>query len=78
MTYNQLKYFNAVCQFNNISRAAKKMYVSQPSVSLAIKELEDELGEVLFLRNNNKLYLTEAGQMLWEMSEDMLAQMELA
>ena len=51
------------------------MYVSQPSVSLAIKELEDELGEVLFLRNNNKLYLTEAGQMLWEMSEDMLAQM---
>ncbi len=77
MTYNQLKYFNAVCQFNNISRAAKKMYVSQPSVSLAIKELEDELGEVLFLRNNNKLYLTEAGQMLWEMSEDMLAQMEL-
>ncbi len=77
MTYNQLKYFNAVCRFNNISRAAEKMYVSQPSVSLAIKELEEELGEALFLRNNNKLYLTETGQILWEMSEDMLAQMEL-
>lgn len=77
MTYTQLKYFSTACKYNNISRAAEKLYVSQPSVSLAIKELEEELGEALFLRSNNKLFLTEAGRMLWEMSESMLAQMEL-
>ena len=77
MTYTQLKYFSMTCKYNNISRAAEKLYVSQPSVSLAIKELEEELGEALFLRSNNKLHLTEAGRMLWEMSESMLAQMEL-
>ncbi len=77
MTFNQLKYFYAVCKHNNISKAAEELYVSQPSVSVAIKELEEELHEKLFVRSNNKLYFTEAGNKLCKMAEDMLAHMEL-
>ena len=77
MTYNQLKYFNTVCKYNNISKAAEKLFISPPSVSLAIKELEEELGTQLFLRSNNKLFMTESGKMLWEMSEEVLNEMEM-
>lgn len=77
MTFNQLKYFHAVCRHNNISKAAEELYVSQPSVSIAIKELEEELHEKLFVRSNNKLYFTEAGMKLYKMAEDLLAHMTL-
>ncbi len=77
MTLTQLKYFCTVCKYNNISKAAAELYVSQPSVSIAIRELEEEFQEKLFIRNNNKLLLTEAGQMLREMAEDLLAQSDM-
>ena len=77
MTFNQLKYFYTVCKHNNISKAAEELFVSQPSVSIAIKELEEELHEKLFVRSNNKLYFTEAGTRLYKMAEDMFAHMTL-
>jgi len=77
VTFNQLKYFSAVCKHNNISKAAEELFVSQPSVSIAIKELEEELHEKLFVRSNNKLYFTEAGMRLYKMAEDLLAHMTL-
>ena len=62
MTFTQLLYFTTVVKYNSITKAAKSLYVSQPAVSLAIKQLEEEFWAVLFLRNNNQLELTEEGK----------------
>ena len=64
MNIKQLKSFQTVCEYNNITKAAEKLHVSQPSVSWAIKELEEELGVILFERNRNKIYLTDTGKFL--------------
>ena len=58
MKINQLIYFAMAAKYNNISKASKKLYVSQPAVSLAIKDLEEEFKCKLFARNNNVLTLT--------------------
>jgi DNA-binding transcriptional LysR family regulator len=57
-----MKIFVTVCQENSISLAAKKLYISQPAVSNAIKELEDYYGVTLFDRMSKKLYITEVGK----------------
>ena len=50
MTLTQLKYILAIAQTSSISTAAKLMFVSQPNMSNAIRELEEELGSTLFTR----------------------------
>lgn len=63
MTIRSLEIFLAVTQNgNNITKAAKKLYISQPSVTAAIKDLEQEYGAHLFERLSHRLYLTEAGE----------------
>jgi len=64
MTLRHLEVFLAVCEHNNMTKAAKALYLSQPSVSLSISELENEYGVKLFERLNHRLYLTEAGERL--------------
>lgn len=64
MTLRHLKVFVAVCELNSITKAAQKLYITQPAVSCAIKELEDFYGVKLFDRISKKLYLTEAGKSL--------------
>ena len=76
MKITQLRYFCEVCRLNNISRAAENLYVSQSAVSISIRELETEFDTPLFIRNNNRLTLTEAGQKLWECAEKILDQVE--
>lgn len=62
MTLRHMKIFVTVCQENSISQAAKKLYISQPAVSNAIKELEDYYGVILFDRMFKKLFITEVGK----------------
>ena len=57
-----LRYFKTVAETENISQAARQLYVSQPALSTAIKRLEKELGFPLFDRKGNRIILTEAGQ----------------
>jgi len=57
-----MKIFVSVCRENSITLAARKLYISQPAVSNAIKELESYYGIPLFDRISKKLYLTEAGK----------------
>ncbi|MBE6917736.1 MAG: LysR family transcriptional regulator [Ruminococcaceae bacterium] len=64
MTLDQLRYFQAACQFSSISRAARALNISQPSVSTAISKLEDEFGVALFTRQNKRLMLTKEGAVL--------------
>ena len=65
MTSTQIRYFIAAVRKMNFSDAADSLYVSQPALSRAIGNLEEELGFKLFERNNNILKLTEGGDMLY-------------
>lgn len=56
-----LEYFVTAARENNLSRAAEKLFISQPALSQRIKKLEDEVGAPLFYREGNRLSLTEAG-----------------
>lgn len=57
----QMKYFQTVCRYGSITKAAEELFVSQPTISFCIKELEDEFGVKLFHRRHNRLQLTVEG-----------------
>lgn len=73
MEIRELKYFLAVAQKQNISRAAESLYMTQPSLSRQMQNLEKELGKQLFVRGSKKIELTEAGYLLRKRAEEMLA-----
>ncbi|MEO9126767.1 MAG: LysR substrate-binding domain-containing protein, partial [Microcoleus sp.] len=78
MELRHLKYFVAIAEELSFSRAAIRLYISQPTLSRQIKNLEDELGVVLFLRQSDGLKLTEGGEFFLEKSKDILNRSHLA
>ena len=58
----QMRYFQTVCKYGSITKAADELGVSQPTISFCLKELEDEFGVKLFHRRHNRLQLTVEGQ----------------
>ncbi len=74
MTLDQLRYFQAVCKYDGVSRAAEVLNISQPSVSNAIANLEKEFNVELFTRHRKRLQLTEEGRILFELAEKLLLQ----
>ena len=62
MNLRSLAIFTAVCEEKSMTAAARRLHLAQPSVSLAIRELETEYDCVFFERLSKRLYLTEAGQ----------------
>lgn len=62
MTLQQLKYMTIVAEQGSMNEAAKALYISQPSLSVAIKEVEDELGMEVFIRTNKGVRLTPQGE----------------
>src|SRR2546425_9543722 len=62
MELRHLRYFVAVAEAENISRAALKLHVSQPALSRQVRDLEDELGFLLLERGAKSVRLTEAGR----------------
>ena len=64
MTLRQLQIFNEVCDLRSYSRAAEEMSLTQPAVSLQIRQLEELIGQPLFDYVGKKLYLTEAAEAL--------------
>ena len=57
----QMRYFQTVCRYGSITKAAEELFVSQPTISFCIKELEEEFGVKLFHRRHNRLQLTVEG-----------------
>ncbi len=78
MELRHLKYFVAVAEELNFTRAAVQLYISQPALSRQIKSLEDELGVILILRQPDGLKLTEAGIMFLEQAKDILNRSHIA
>jgi DNA-binding transcriptional LysR family regulator len=76
MELRHLRYFLAAAELENISRAALKLHVSQPAVSRQIRDLEDELGLVLFERGPKSLRLTAAGKAFQPEAAAVLARLE--
>jgi DNA-binding transcriptional LysR family regulator len=64
ITLRQLRIFEAVARHSSMSRAAAEMHLTQPAVSMQMKQLEELLGMALFEQKNRRLLLTEAGQEL--------------
>ena len=64
MEMHQVRYFLAVCETLNFTRAAEACNVAQPSLTRAVKKLEDELGGELFRRERNQTHLTELGRLM--------------
>ena len=64
LTIRNIKIFLAVCENNNnVTKAAKKLYLTQPAVTVAIHDIEKYYGILLFDRISKKLYLTESGKL---------------
>lgn len=77
MNIQQMKYVVAVANNGSFREAAKKMFITQPSLSNGIRELEEEIGVSLFIRTNKGASLTEEGLVFLEHAEKVLTQMEM-
>lgn len=71
-----LHYFAVVAQENNMSRAAQRLFMSQPPLSRHIRQLEDRLGVTLFIRHTKGLTLTDEGARVLEIVRPLLAQQD--
>ena len=72
MDIQHLKAFIAVACTKNLTQAAEKLFLSQPAVSAQIKALESDMGTALFVRTNNGMQLTRAGEVLLPEAEALL------
>lgn len=68
----QLEYFCAVSQYHSITQAAQKLYVTQPAISNAIRELEKEFSINLFNRTKNHMTLTKEGEAFYQKANQLL------
>lgn len=78
MELSQLRYIVAVADAGSFTAAAQKLGLSQPSLSLGVKRLEDEIGHPLFDRLTRKVIPTEAGTLLIETARRVFAELEQA
>ena len=77
MDLRALRYFVEVVRTNSFTRAAENAHVTQPTISKMVRQLEDELGGPLLLREGRGVQLTDAGQVVYERGLQVLAQAQL-
>lgn len=71
LNYNHLFYFYHIADLQSVSRASEKLNVGQPALSSQLKQLEEYFGEPLFLRQNRKMVLTDAGKVAYGYAQDI-------
>lgn len=76
MDIRQLKYFVAVADARNFTRASEQLHIAQPPLSRQIQLLEEELGVQLILRNSRPLRLTDAGRMFYEQALQIINRLD--
>jgi DNA-binding transcriptional LysR family regulator len=69
-----VRYFIAVAEYLNFSKAAQQLHIAQPPLSRQIRQLEEDLGVTLFLRNKRHVALTKAGQLFLEEARKLVVQ----
>lgn len=77
MTIAQLRYVITIASSGSMNEAAKKLFISQPSLSTTIRELEEEIGVEIFLRSNRGIALTPAGEEFIGYARQVVQQYEL-
>jgi DNA-binding transcriptional LysR family regulator len=75
LTLRQLRVFESVARLLSFSRAAEELHLTQPAVSMQIKQLEDNVGLPLFEQLGKKIYLTDAGRELFQYSRSIAQQL---
>jgi len=71
LNYHHLRYFRAVANEGNLTRAAEHLNISQSALSTQLRSLEESLGQALFLRKNKTLILTEAGHIALDYAQSI-------
>jgi DNA-binding transcriptional LysR family regulator len=69
-----VRYFIAVAEYLNFSKAAQQLHIAQPPLSRQIRQLEEDLGVTLFVRNKRRVALTQAGQIFLDESRKLIVQ----
>ncbi len=72
MTIAQLKYLLAVAKYLNFTRASQQCHVTQPTLSMQVQKLEDELGVIIFDRNKKPIKVTEIGKKIIEQAKTIV------
>ena len=75
MTLQQLRYFCVMAEVLHYTKAAKQLYISQPSLSYALSELSKELGVPLFGKSGKRTYLTQYGEAFLPYARNALAEL---
>ena len=73
MTITQLEYVVAVATYKSFVASADKCFVTQPTLSMQIQKLEDELGVRIFDRNKHPIVVTDIGELIVEQAKTILA-----
>jgi len=77
-TLRQLQVFVAIAKEGSFSKAAERLHLTQPTVSMQVKKLSEAVGEPLFEQIGRKVYLTEVGRIMLEAAQSILDQLALA
>ncbi|MDD6355343.1 MAG: LysR family transcriptional regulator [Oscillospiraceae bacterium] len=77
MTLQQLKYLVTVAECKNITEAAEKLFISQPSLSASLHNLEEEMGVTAFVRSNKGVAVTREGEELLSYARNLLEQADI-
>src|SRR5260370_32216665 len=73
MEFSQLEFFVAVVEEGSFSKAAERVFRTQPAVSIAIRRLEEEIGAPLFERSQKTTTLTEVGELVYDYAKRILS-----
>src|SRR5699024_10138627 len=76
MNIQQLRYFLEIANTNNLSAAARNLFVTQPTLSLSLKKMESELQTTLFTHTESPFQLTKTGLYLYEEGQQLVEQFD--